>query len=97
MIAVLAAFSGSTFWGIALALGLGAAVIVSILLTLLLAAVEDIDASVAGLLEVAGKLSANTEQIPQLASTAPVLGQIAEEAVVHDRHMSTLTKGAGGV
>ena len=48
-----------------------------------------------GLLEVAGKVAGNTAHIPQLEATAPVLGQIVEEAVVQDRYMSALTDGYG--
>jgi hypothetical protein len=57
--------------------------------------VEDIDRSVAGLLEVAGKVAGNTANIPKLEATAPVLGLIVEEAVVQDRYMNALTDGYG--
>jgi hypothetical protein len=92
----LAAISGHTYWGIALGIGLVAAVIVAILLLLLLSSVGSIEKSVNGLLEIAGKVSANTENIPQLEATAPVLAQIVEEAVVQDGYMNALTDGYGG-
>jgi hypothetical protein len=47
------------------------------------------------LLEVAGKVAGNTANIPQLQATAPVLGQIVDEAVVQDRYMNALTDGYG--
>jgi len=40
-------------------------------------------------------VSANTENIPQLAATAPVLAEIVEEAVVQDGYMNALTDGFG--
>ena len=42
--------------------------------------------------EVAG----NTAYIPQLQATAPVLGEIIEEALVQDDYMNALTDGFGG-
>ncbi len=43
-----------------------------------------------------GQVAANTAYIPQLQATAPVLGQIVEEAVVQDGYMNALTDGYGG-
>lgn len=97
MTMAIAAVSGHTLWAIALAIGLGAAVIVAILLTVLLEGVGDIETSVDGLLEVAGRVAANTSNIPQLEATAPVLALIVEEAVVQDGYMNALTDGYGGV
>ncbi len=91
----LATLTGQTYFAIALAIGLGAAVIVAILLTLLLRSVESIENSVDGLLEIAGQVGANTANIPQLQATAPVLAQIVEEAVVQDGYMNALTDGFG--
>ena len=48
-----------------------------------------------GLLEVAGKVGANTAYIPQLEATAPVLAKIVDEAVVQDGYMNALTDGYG--
>ena len=73
-----------------------AALIVAVLLFLLIRAVRDIESSVGGLLDVAGKVAANTASIPQLEATAPVLGLIVEEAVVQDGYMNALTDGYGG-
>ena len=91
----LAAVSGHTYWAIALGIGLAAALVVTILLVLLLTSVNSIEKSVDGLLEIAGKVSANTENIPQLEATAPVLALIVEEAVVQDGYMNALTDGYG--
>ena len=89
------AVSANTLWGISLGIGLVAALIVAFLLVVLVRTVEDIDRSVAGLLEVAGKVAGNTANIPKLEATAPVLGLIVEEAVVQDRYMNALTDGYG--
>ena len=92
---ILASVSGDTYWWIALAIGLVAALVVAALLALLIRAVVGIDRSVAGLLEIAGAVGANTANIPQLLATAPVLAQIVEEAVVQDGYMNALTDGFG--
>jgi hypothetical protein len=87
------AVSGNTLWAVSLGIGLVAALVVAALLLVLVRAVDDIDRSVSGLLDVAGKVAGNTSNIPQLQATAPVLGQIVEEAVVQDRYMNALTDG----
>ena len=84
-----------TYWAIALAIGLVAAVVVTILLVVLLRQIGSIQRSVEGLLEIAGKVGANTANIPQLEATAPVLALIAEEALVQDGYMNALTDGFG--
>ncbi len=96
MMLSIAAISGNGYWAIALGIGALAAVVVAILLTLLLSSVKSIEKSVAGLLETAGKVGANTANIPQLEATAPVLALIVEEAVVQDGYMNALTDGYGG-
>src|SRR4051812_40935072 len=87
--------SNTDLWWLALAIGLVAALVVAFLLVVLYRAVTDIDKSVGGLLEVAGKVAGNTANIPQLEATAPVLGLIVEEAVVQDGYMNALTDGYG--
>ena len=87
------AVSANTLWAVSLGIGLVAALIVAFLLMVLVRAVGDIDRSATGLLDVAGKVARNTANIPQLQATAPVLGQIVEEAVVQDRYMNALTDG----
>ncbi len=84
-------------WGIALIIGLLAALAVAVLLAVLIRTVRDIDKSATALLEVAGKVAANTANIPQLQATAPVLGLIVDEAIIQDGYMNALTDGYGGV
>ncbi len=95
MTASLVALSAQTYWAMALSIGLGAALIVAILLTVLVQSVRSIEKSVDGLLETAGKVASNTGNIPQLEATAPVLALIVEEAVVQDGYMNALTDGFG--
>jgi hypothetical protein len=89
------AISGTTYWTIALVIGLVAALVVAALLVMLLTQVGRIKRSVDGLLEIAGDVGANTANIPQLEATAPVLAQIVDEAVVQDGYMNALTDGFG--
>jgi hypothetical protein len=89
------AISGNGYWTLALIIGLVAAGVVTVLLVLLILNVGRIQRSVEGLLVVAGKVGANTANIPQLEATAPVLAQIADEAVVQDGYMNALTDGFG--
>jgi hypothetical protein len=89
------ALSGHGYWGIALGIGLVAALVVAALLFLLIRSVRSIERSVDGLLEVAPAVAANTANIPQLQATAPVLAQIVDEAVVQDGYMNALTDGFG--
>jgi hypothetical protein len=84
-----------TAWGVALIIGLVAALALAGLLAMLLAQVAKIRRSAANLLEIAGKVGANTANIPQLEATAPVLALIVEEAVVQDGYMNALTDGFG--
>ena len=93
---IVAALSNHGAWGIALIIGVVAALAVTALLAVLIRATTDIDQSVARLLEVAGEVASNTAHIPKLQATAPVLGQIVEEAIVQDGYMNALTDGFGG-
>lgn len=90
------AVSGHTYWVIALVIGLAAALVVAYLLALLVRSVMSIERSVDGLLAVATEVAGQTANIPQLEATAPVLGQIVDEAVVQDSYMNALTDGYGG-
>lgn len=87
--------SAHGYWWVALIIGLGAALVVTVLLAVLIGAVGSIERSVDGLLEIAGKVGANTANIPQLEATAPVLALIVDEAVVQDGYMNALTDGFG--
>jgi predicted permease len=91
------AITNNGMWGVALIIGLIAALIVAALLLVLVRTVRDIDRSATSLLDVAGSVAANTAYIPQLQATAPVLGQIVDEAVIQDGYMNALTDGYGGV
>jgi Na+-transporting methylmalonyl-CoA/oxaloacetate decarboxylase gamma subunit len=87
--------SAHGYWTLALIIGLGAALIVATLLALLIRAVGSIEQSVAGLLQISGKVAGNTANIPQLQATAPVLALIVDEAIVQDGYMNALTDGFG--
>jgi hypothetical protein len=87
--------SHDDYWTLALIIGLVAALVVAFLLIMLIRSVGSIERSVNGLLDIAGKVAANTANIPQLQATAPVLGLIVEEAVVQDGYMNALTDGFG--
>ena len=93
---MIVAMSSNGYWWTALGIGLVAALAVAVLLALLIQYVVSIDKSAANLLEVAGKVGANTANIPQLTATAPVLAQIVDEAVIQDAFMNALTDGYGG-
>jgi predicted permease len=90
------ATTAHTYWGIALIIGLIAALAVAGLLAMLLRAVFQIDRSAHQLLAAAGQVAGNTAYIPQLQATAPVLGLIVDEALVQDDYMNALTDGFGG-
>lgn len=87
--------SDHALWGLALGIGLVAALIVAALLLALTRTVFAIRGSTGELLTVAGRVGANTAYIPQLEATAPVLSLIVEEAVVQDGYMNALTDGYG--
>jgi len=86
----------AAYFTIALVIGVAAAAVVVVLIVLLLGNLAKIQRSVDGLLEIAGKVGANTANIPQLEATAPVLGLIVEEAIVQDGYMNALTDGFDG-
>jgi hypothetical protein len=86
----------AAYFTISLVIGAAAAVVVVILIVALLQNLAKIQRSVDGLLEVAGKVGANTANIPQLEATAPVLALIVDEAIVQDGYMNALTDGFDG-
>jgi predicted permease len=90
------AVSSHGYWEISLLIGLVAALAVALLLAVLVQTVRGIEKSVQNLLVVATAVAGNTANIPQLEATAPVLGQIVQEAVVQDGYMNALTDGYGG-
>jgi len=88
--------SAHGYWTLALVIGLAAALIVAVLLVILVNTVRRIEGSVDDLLTIAGGVAENTAYIPQLQATAPVLGQIVDEAIVQDGYMNALTDGFDG-
>ena len=90
-----AALTNHDVWSISLVIGLVVALAVAGLLLVLVRTVGEIKNSVGALLDVAGKVAGNTQNIPQLEATAPVLGLIVEEAVIQDGYMNALTDGFG--
>ena len=90
------ALTFNEYWALALGIAAAAAVAVALLLIVLVLTVRRIERSVGGLLDVAGKVGANTAYIPQLEATAPVLALIVDEAVIQDGYMNALTDGYGG-
>lgn len=89
------ALSSNGYWALSLGIGLAAALVVAALLAVLIVTVVSIEKSVGSLLEIAGKVAANTASIPQLEATAPVLALIVDEAVIQDGYMNALTDGFG--
>ena len=89
------AVSSEGYREITLVIGVVAAGAVTVLLVMLLMYIARIQRSVEGLLGIAGSVAANTENIPQLQATAPVLAEIVDEAVVQDGYMNALTDGFG--
>jgi hypothetical protein len=92
-VTTLVALSANEYWTVSLVLAAVAAVVVALLLAVLVKTVGSIERSVDHLLEIAGNVAGNTANIPQLEATAPVLGQIIDEAVIQDGYMSALTDG----
>ena len=80
------ATSGHTYWAIALVIGLVAALVVAACSSRSWSTSgQDPALGARALLEIAGKVGANTANIPQLEATAPVLALIVDEAVVAGR------------
>jgi hypothetical protein len=82
-------------WYVILGLGLVVVLVVIALMLLLLNFVGRIRTSVQGLLDGAGQVAANTENIPKLVALPPVLKTIVEEGVVLDGYMNALSQGYG--
>jgi len=87
--------SSTGWWWIALVLALVAALVVAAMLAVLVRTVLSIERAVGGLLANAAGVAENTANIPSLAATAPVLGEIIQEALVQDAYMNALTDGFG--
>ena len=87
--------SNTGWWWIALVLALVAALVVAGLLAVLVRTVLSIEKAAGGLVANAAAVAENTSNIPSLAATAPVLGEIIQEAVIQDAYMNALTDGFG--
>ena len=81
------------WWVAAVVTGFVVVVVVAALLALLVKFVRNIETSVDALVELAGQVGANTQNIPQLQALPPVLEEIVEEAEVQDAYMNALTQG----
>lgn len=93
MIDVIAANDTHAIWQVVIGMAYVVLAVVIILMMLLLSLVKDIQASVASLLETAGIVASQTQNIPKLAATPPVLNLIIEEAIIQDGYMNALTDG----
>ena len=96
MTLTVATMTAHDWWEIALVIALVAALAVAGMLVVLVRSVDSINRSVANLLGVAVRVAGNTAHIPALQATAPVLGEIIDEALVQDDYMNALTDGFGG-
>lgn len=72
-----------TFWYVALGTGAVVILVVIALMTLLLRLLKDIDVGVMGVSAMAKDVAANTVAIEELLTTASVLRDIREEALIH--------------
>ena len=84
-----------TLWVISLIIGTVAALVAAVLLAILVSTVGRIDRGAKSLLGVAGRVAGNTEHVPHLQATAPVLAQIQDEVLVLDDYTNALTDGYG--
>lgn len=89
------AVTAHSLWVISLIIGVVAALVAAGLLAVLRGTVGKIDSGSKTLLGVAGGVAGNTENVPALEATAPVLGQIQDEVLVLDDYMNALTDGYG--
>lgn len=78
-----------TFWEITLGIGAVVALVVIALMTLLLHLLKDIDRGVEGASDVAKEVAGNTVAIEELPTTAAVLRDIREEALIHYELLSS--------
>lgn len=80
-------------WYIALGLGAVVIAVVIVLMMMLLSLIKDIDESVDVLLEGAGGIATNVNYILGLVTTAEVLEQIKDEAVVQYTYFAGAAAG----
>lgn len=78
-----------TFWWISLALGLIVAAAAVALLSWLVHLVREIDRGVQAVWEMGKQVAANTATTWMLGQTSEALKEIKEEALIHDRFLSS--------
>lgn len=78
-----------SLWWIALGGGLVVLLAVFALLSMLYRSVRKVESAVTPLVEIGGSVGANTAKIRDLLTTAWVLNQIRDEALVHDEFLSS--------
>lgn len=79
-----------TMWWVAIGIGFVVVLVVIVLLSLLLAFVNDIDGEVKGILDTAGGIARNTHQIPALGQTAELAGVLRDELGRHAAVLGSL-------
>lgn len=72
-----------TMWWVTLGIGLVVSLVVIVLLSLLVAFVNDIGRNVGGILDTAGGIAGNTSKIPALGETAELTGVLRDELGRH--------------
>lgn len=81
-----------SMWWIAIGMGAVVVIAVIVLLSLLLSFVNDIEQSVQGALENAGRIAGNTGQLSALGDTVELAGVLRDEL---GRHAQTLASVRG--
>lgn len=79
-----------TMWWITLGMGLVVCLVVIVLLSLLMAFVNDISRNVDGILDTAGGIAGNTSKIPALGQTAELAGVLRDELGRHAAVLGSL-------
>ncbi len=76
-----------TMWWVSIGIGFVVVLVVIVLLSLLVAFVNDIDSHAKSILDTAGGIARNTHSIPALGQTAELAGVLRDEL---GRHADTL-------
>jgi hypothetical protein len=79
-----------TMWWVTIGMGFVVCLVVIVLLSLLLAFVNDIDHDVKNILNTAGGIAGNTNKIPALGQTAQLAGVLGEELGRHAAVLGSL-------
>jgi hypothetical protein len=89
---ILASADSHTLWEVTLGMGVVVIGVVIVLMLLLVSFVGDIGRGAARLLDGAGELGGNTQNIGELATTGRALDALLTEASIHATHFN----GPGG-